>query len=78
MYVSRSDWRELVERLDHMEMRAREAERSRNENGYLAQKYADELARAQAKASILAEAAAKYQGKYEDLRMEIMAVLDLS
>lgn len=41
MYIGRSDWRELVERLAAME-------RDRNEYRALALKYANELARAQA------------------------------
>lgn len=39
MYISRSDWREFVERLDA-------CERQKNENGYLILKYQAELDRA--------------------------------
>lgn len=69
MYVSRSDWKELVERLAA-------AERQAKENGYMCLKYQQELDRARELIKTLSEQTAKYQSKYENLQINLQAVLD--
>jgi len=71
MYISRSDWKEFVERLQN-------AERDSKNNAYLVLKYQQELDRANEKVNVLAAKSAKWQGRYEDVVSDIRAALEAS
>lgn len=69
MYISRSDWREFVERLDAAERRAKE-------NGYMVQAYQKELDMARIQVLALEARVGVAEEKYYLLRNRLADLLD--
>jgi hypothetical protein len=71
MYISRSDWREFVERLDA-------AERKHRENGYLLLAHQKELTLARVQVLALESRAKAAETNYRVLRNHLADLLDQS